>query len=124
DGRTKLQVVTRSGERIDWPLPAAANGGMAKVYLARSSEGLLFLYNQPGRILRIRPTPDEPEPYALEATFTRNVSNTDEVKRFWVDPADRLVMAYGTKLAIMFPRGYIPPAIASKIPPGQMDADE
>jgi hypothetical protein len=33
-------------------------------------------------------------------------------------------MAYGSKLAIMFPQGYIPPAIASKIPPAQMDAEE
>jgi hypothetical protein len=124
DGRTKLHVVTRDGEHIDWPLPPAANGNAAKVYLVRMPDGLLFLYNQPGRILRIRPTPDEAEPFALEATFTRNVPNADEVTRFWLDPAERLVMAYGNKLAIMFPRGYIPPAIATKIPAAQMEAAE
>ena len=125
DGRSSLHVVKGDGEHAVWPLPAAANGNAAKVHLARTSDGLLFLYNQAGRILRIRPTPDEAEPYFLEATFTRNVPNADDVARLWVDPSDRLIMAYGTKLAIMFPRGYIPPAIASKIPPAQMmDTDE
>lgn len=124
DGRTRLYVITADGEHIDWPLPAVATGGAAKVHLARTPDGLLYLYNQAGRMLRIRPTPDEPEPYALEATFTRNVPNTDEVARMWVDPAGRLIMAHGKKLAIMFPRGYIPPAIMSIIPPGQAGGEE
>lgn len=124
NGRDELQVITRSGEFIRWTLPPTATGSMAKVHLARTGDGILFLYNQPGRILRIRPTPDEPEPFLLEATFTRNVPNADEVTRLWIDPADRLILAHGAKLAIMFPRGYIPPAIASKIPAGQMDAEE
>ena len=124
DGRTKLYVVRRDGEHVDWPLPATAAGGAAKVHLARTPDGLLFLYNQPGRILRIRPTPDEPEPYSIEATFTRNVPNADDVARLWVDPAGRLIMAHGKKLAIMFPRGYIPPEITSIIPPGQTAAEE
>ena len=125
DGRTNLHVVKRDGEHVVWPLPPAATGSLAKVHLARTPDGLIFLYNQAGRILRIRPTPDEAEPCFLEATFTRNVPNADDVARLWVDPSERLIMAYGTKLAIMFPRGYIPPAIASKIPPAQMmDTDE
>lgn len=124
DGRNRLVVVKRDGERIDWPLPPTATGTLAKVHLVRMPDGLLFLYNQPGRILRIRPTPDDAEPFVLEATFTRNVPNADNVLRMWVDPSERLIMAYGTKLAIMFPHGYIPPAIASKIPPGQMDEEE
>ena len=124
DGRTTLHVVTRDGGQVTWPLPATANGTAAKVHLVRMSDGLLFLYNAPGRILRIRPTPDEPEPFFLEATFTRNIPNADDVTRLWADPADRLIMAYGTKLAIMFPRGYIPPAIASKMPPAQLEAEE
>jgi hypothetical protein len=124
DGHTKLLVVNRDGKRIEWPLPPAATGALAKVHLARTGDGLLFLYNQPGRLLRIRPTPDEPEPFFVEATFTRNVPNADDVTRMWVDPSGRLIMAYGSKLAIMFPAGYIPPAIATKIPPGQMEAEE
>ena len=124
DGRTRLYVIRPDGQHVDWPLPAVANGGAAKVHLARTPDGLLFLYNQAGRILRIRPTPDEAEPYALEATFTRNVPNTEDVARMWVDPAGRLIMAHGKKLAIMFPQGYIPPQIDSIIPPGQADVGE
>jgi hypothetical protein len=124
DGRTTLHVVTGGGDHVVWPLPATATGNAEKIHLARTADGLIFLYNQPGRMLRIRPTPDEPDPYILEATFTRNVPNADNVTRLWVDPAGRLIMAYGSKLAIMFPQGYIPPAIASKIPPAQMDTEE
>ena len=32
-------------------------------------------------------------------------------------------MAWGSQLAIMFPRGYIPPAIAEKMV-GQLDVDD
>jgi hypothetical protein len=123
-GRTRLVVVPRKGERVDWPLPPTATGAAAKVFLVRTSDGLLFLYNQAGRMLRIRPTPDEAEPFLLEATFTRNIPSADDVTRLWIDPADRMIMAYGNKLAIMFPRGYVPPSIASKMPPGQADAED
>jgi hypothetical protein len=124
DGRTRLVVAQRDGTRVDWPLPASATGSIGKVHLAQTAEGLLFLYNQPGRLLRIRPTPDEEQPLHLEATFTRNVPNTEEIVRMWVDPSDRLILAHGTKLSIMFPRGYIPPAIITKIPPAQLVDEE
>jgi hypothetical protein len=124
DGRTRLVAVSQKGERVDWPLPPTATGAAAKVLLVRTPDGLLFLYNQAGRMLRIRPTPDEAEPFVLEATFTRNIPSTDDVTRLWVDPAERIIMAYGKKLAIMFPRGYIPPPIALKMPPGQADPEE
>ena len=124
DGRTRLVVIAPGGERVEWQLPPAATGSLATVHLARTQDGLLFLYNAPGRLLRIRPTPDEAEPFALEATFTRNIPNADAIARLWVDPAGRLIMAYGTKLGIMFPQGFIPPAIAAKMPPGQTEDDE
>jgi hypothetical protein len=124
DGRTHLRVVRRAGERTDWPLPPEATGSLAKVHLVRTSEGVLFLYNQPGRILRIRPTPDEAEPFVVEATFTRNIPSADEITRLWIDPAGRMIMAYGNKLAIMFPGGYIPPEIWHKIPPSQLEPEE
>ena len=124
DGKTRLVVLRKNGRRIDWPLPPAATGSAAKVFLVRTPDGLLFLYNQPGRILRILPTPDEPKPFVLEATFTRNIPSADDVTRLWTDPAGRMIMAYGNKLAIMFPAGYIPPAIATKIPPGQADTED
>lgn len=124
DGKTRVVMIPRRGRRTELPLPAAATGTASKVFLVRTPDGLLFLYNQPGRILRIRPTPDEPEPFVLEATFTRNIPSVDEVTRLWVDPAGRIIMAYGNKLAIMFPAGYIPTEIARKMPKGQVDAEE
>jgi hypothetical protein len=115
DGRTRLVVLPRKGLRIEWALPPTATGAAAKVFLVHTPDGLLFLYNQPGRMLRIRPTPDEVEPFVLEATFTRDVPSADDVTRLWVDPAGRMIMAYGNKLAITFPAGYIPPEIADKM---------
>ena len=126
DGRSTLRVRARDGTRTDWALPPAATGeGLGgKVYLVRSREGLLFLFNQPGRVVRIEPTPDGDEPFKVDATFTRDVPNTDSVTRVWLDPAGRIIMAYGSKLAIMFPRGYIPRAISDLMSPLQPEQDE
>ena len=125
DGRNALVVVNKDGRRTTWTLPpTATGGGSGQVFLVRTNDGLLFLFNQPGRVLRIRPTPDGAEPFELEATFTRNVPSADPITRVWLDPAGRIIMAYGTKLAIMFPQGYIPPAIAKLLPPGSLDNEE
>ena len=122
DGRSTLRVRSRDGRRVDWPLPPTATGeGISgKVYLVRAHDGLLFLFNRAGRVVRIRPTPDAgpDEPYTVDATFTRNVPNADSITRVWLDPAGRIIMAYGTKLAIMFPRGYVPTAITLLVPTG------
>lgn len=125
DGRSTLRVVPKNGKRIDWPLPPAASGdGVGgKVYLVRARDGVLFLFNQPGRVVRIRPTPDGEEPFTVDATFTRNIPSADAITRVWLDPAGRIIMAYGNRLAIMFPGGYIPTAITRLMPPTD-EADE
>jgi hypothetical protein len=114
DGQTTLRFVDRTGRQIAWPLPAVANGQGA-VHLLRTSDGRLYLFNQPGRVLRIRPTPDKPEPFTIEATFTRSVPDTDHPTRIWLDPAGRIDVEWENQLTILFPSGYIPPRIAEKM---------
>jgi len=117
DGKSVLKVISKTGKVMVWPLPGAAVGE-AKPWLVRTTGGLLFLFNQPGRILRIRPTPDGAEPFELEATFSRYIPN-EPPTRMWLDPEGRIVIAYGgSQMAILFPLGFIPPATDQIIPAG------
>jgi hypothetical protein len=120
DGKTSLKVVSKAGKVTTWPLPGAAAGD-GEPWLVRTQEGLLFLFNQPGRLLRIRPTPKSAEPFELDATFSRNIPN-EPPTRMWLDPGDRLIIAFGgNHLAICFPLGFIPPATDRIIPAGEQD---
>jgi hypothetical protein len=80
----------------------------------------LFLFNQPGRVLRIKPTPSTAESFELEATFTHRIPNIDDPARIWLDPAGRIIIAYGNELAILFPAGRIPPELKNMIPAAQL----
>ena len=112
------------GGETAWPLPPTAIGS-GEVYLIRTPDGLLFLFNQPGRVLRLRPTPDAAEPFILEATFTRNIPNTDHPARIWLDPAGRIIIASeGNHLSILFPAGHIPTAIREMMPADHGSDDE
>lgn len=117
EGKDVLVVVEPDGRQVKWPLPPNAVGNAEKVWLIRSNEGLLFLFNQPGRVVRITPTPDAAEPYKVEAVFTNRIPNSDKIQRIWLDPAGRIVMMYEkNKLAILFPTGRVPKDIALMIP--------
>lgn len=108
DGKEALHVIHPDGSEVTWPLPGTATGQLHP-WLVQTPDGRLFLYNQPGRMLKILPTPGESEPFRIEATFTRRVPNTQTVLRMWVDPLGRICMAYEhTYLAIFFPKGYVP----------------
>jgi hypothetical protein len=113
DGRTSLVMIEKSGRETRWPLPPSAIGIMDPPTLIRTGDGKLFLFNQPGRVLRIAPTPDGPEPFKIEATFTKDIPNSDRPARIWLDPLGRIDIAYNANcLAILFPSGHIPTEIS------------
>ncbi|MGE5610430.1 MAG: hypothetical protein ACM359_14355, partial [Bacillota bacterium] len=121
DGRKSLVAAKADGRLLRWPLPAQVVGE-GDVFLVRTRDGLLFLFNQPGRVVRIRPTPGAPEPFALDAVFTDKIPKAEHPTRIWLDPFGRIDVAFDqNKLAILFPQGYIPPAMASLIPAEDQD---
>lgn len=115
DGLTALRVARKDGKQTVWPLPPVATG-KGPATLLRARDGALFLFNQPGRVLRIRPTPDGPEPFNIEATFTKRIPSVEKPRRIWMDPAGRIVMADSRRLIVFFPEGYIPPRIRDMMP--------
>lgn len=136
-GVTDLHVISPDGTETIWTLPDIANGNppdaasgndsqatapppdaVAKnphVTLIRTADGTLFLFNQPGRVLRIKPTPAAAEPFTIDATFTRNIPSVDAPTRIWLDPAERIIIAADKTLAICFPAGYIPKLLREKM---------
>jgi len=114
NGLTELRAVSPAGAQTTWPLPDAANG-TGSPWLIEAADGKLYLFNQPGRVLRIARTPKDAEPFKLEATFTHNIPSTSKPTRIWLDPAGRIDIAWENRLAICFPAGYIPQPIMQKI---------
>jgi hypothetical protein len=113
NGLDALVMRTPGDLTFNWPLPPEARGpGVfdgAPVLLEANSH--LFLFNTPGKCIRLKPTPGENEPFKIDAIFTRGLP-TQDLRRIWKDPAGRIVIASGgTRLAICFPAGTIPLAI-------------
>jgi hypothetical protein len=124
DGRQTLTVIHLDGSRLTWPLPQQAVG-TAKPTLLRTRDGHLFLFNEPGRVVRIRPTPDSIEPFKIEAVFTRGVPSDPKPLRIWLDPADRICIAHDqNRITVLFPTGRISPAIAQMMRPEDFPPDE
>ena len=118
-GKTSLRRVAASGA-IDWPLPPEAQGSFSP-WLVTDSDGHLFLFNEPGRLLRIRSIPGAAEPFTIEAAFAHKIPKV-EPSRVWVDLAGRIIIAHdGNQMAICFPAGVVPLAIAEKMPVGEQD---
>src|SRR5262249_54072664 len=102
----------------DLPSTAVGTGDVWFFHTA----GRFFLFNQPGRVIRLRRTPDSPEPFALEQVFTHNIPNVDGsntwIDRIWLDPAGRIDIATSTHtLSILFPTGQVPAEIRQMMPP-------
>ena len=115
DGLTTLRVRSPNGATVTWPLPPVATG-QGRATLLKAADGTLFLFNQRGRVLRIRPTPGEAEPFRIDATFTRKIPSIEKPRRIWMDPAGRIVIAAPGRLVIFFPEGFIPPSIRDLMP--------
>jgi hypothetical protein len=116
DGLQTIRIVSKDGKQETWPLPPTATGG-GDVWFFHAGEDRFFLFNEPGRVLRLKRTPEGPEPFRLEATFTRNIPSGDSAARIWLDPAGRIVIAHdGNTLTILFPSGQVPSDIAKLMP--------
>lgn len=117
DGQQSLKMQKADGTVISWNLTNSAVGE-GKVTLLQNKAGLLFLFNAPGRIVRIRATPDDDEPFRVDGVFTRTVPSDPDPQRIWMDPADRICIAHGgNTITIFFTIGRIPPAISEKMRP-------
>ena len=119
DGEDALIRISRDGSRIAWPLPADCVGrDDERPWLVRDRDGHLFLFNQPGRIIRLA-TPDESQPFAVEAIFAgADVLPFRDITRIWLDPAGRIDVSYATsRLALIFPTGQVPSEISDRILP-------
>lgn len=115
-GNDQLIVVTANGMQTTWRLPPQVTGD-APPHLVQTDDGRLYLFNQAGRIVRLAPTPDDDQPFTVEAVFTRRIPNRREITRMWLDPAGRLILLAGPhELAICFPEGRIPRPIANLMP--------
>ncbi|HEY1923394.1 MAG TPA: hypothetical protein VGG44_11645 [Tepidisphaeraceae bacterium] len=119
DGQMTLTVVTASGRRRVWALPDQCAGTSDRsAHLVSDGAGHLFLFNAAGRIVRLRETPGEAQPFVVEAVFEDKVPDFEPIQRIWRDPAGRIVVAYGgAHLAVIFPSGQVPREIADKILP-------
>jgi hypothetical protein len=110
DGLTSLRVVRADGARTTWPLPAEATGSGTPT-LIRTPDGLLFLFNQPGRVLRIRATPGRP-------SRSRSRRRSRATSPAWKSPGGSgstrpggSLIADVRRLILLFPAGVHPAAI-------------
>jgi hypothetical protein len=118
-GQTNLLLLTPAGRKLNWLLPDQCAGSAdVPPWLASDRQGHLFLFNSTGRIARLRPAPGDAQPFALEAVFAEHVPDFQLVRRIWCDPAGRIDVAYeGSRMALIFPTGQVPPEIEDKILP-------
>ena len=117
DGRQTLKILKADGSLTSWPLPDKAIG-TAKPTLLRTSDGLLFLFNEPARIVRLRENnaEDGGAPLEFETVFTRKVPTDASPLRIWLDPAERICIAHSGGITVFFATGRIPRSIAEKMP--------
>ena len=118
DGVEVIRQVRPDGAEITWSLPAEAvgTGERSLVKLAVDARGRLFLFNRPGRVVRIDPTPESLDPFEIASVFDEGIPGAVP-RRVWIDPAGRLCAAYfGDTVVVMWPDGQIPPSIRQLIP--------
>jgi hypothetical protein len=123
-GQSSLIVIDRQGQRVEWPLPPQA-AGTGPVRLIQTKDQRLFLFNQPRRVVRIAPTPQQSQPFNVEAVFTQHLPAAEHPRRIWLDPAGRIDIVYDDDgLSILFPSGHIPDDIERMMPASASEEDE
>ncbi|MDP9176011.1 MAG: hypothetical protein M3O30_19415 [Planctomycetota bacterium] len=117
DGETTLTIVDAKGRQRIWTLPEnCAGDAEQRAWLVPDRDGHLFLFNAVGRIVRLRPTLDEAQPFVVESVFTHSIPPFREIRRIWLDPAGRIAVIYEEwRMAIIFPTGQISPEIADRV---------
>jgi hypothetical protein len=118
DGLNSLVVERPGGKTISWPLPpeATGEGVLQGRPVLIDAAGKLFLFNAPGRVIRITPQLAKDEPFKIDAIFTRHIPASD-IRRIWKDPSGRIVIASGGNvLSVAFPEGMIDTAMSNMIP--------
>ncbi len=109
-GADHLRIITKSGEDQNFPLPPTAVGSAEDAVLLGTPDGSLFLFNQPGRIVRLR-LDEKADALEVQGIFTDGVPNAD-VEQIWLDPAGRIAVAHAeNRLTLLFPAGRVPPAL-------------
>ena len=109
-GATSLRTLATSGADQTYPLPAKAQGSATDAALLRAADGCLYLFNQPGRVVRLMLDP-KAERVVIEGLFTEGIPNAG-VEQIWLDPAGRIAVAHaGNRLTLLFPAGRVPPAL-------------
>lgn len=114
-GVEKLIVERPDGSRVNWDLPPEILGS-GEALAVVDEAGRVFLFNRPGRVAQIAPTPDGPEPFELEAVFDEDLPGAVP-RRVWIDPIGRICAAYfGDAVAVMWPDGRVPAEIRKMMP--------
>lgn len=93
-------------------------GGEQPLAVLRVSPTVLFLFDRPGRALRMTKPKDADatgKKFSLDATFTEFIPATG-VRRVWLDPFGRICIAHdANKVTILFPEGRIPPELQNLV---------
>ena len=140
-GITELRVKRPDGSEVVWPLPPEVAGFAAtpppkkgvrpiidaagKLDLPELSakavidaKGRVFLFNRPGRVVRIDPTREgAAEPFEVAGVFEPSSMPTAAPRRAWIDPSGRLcALFFDDTVTVMWPEGRVPPSIREKMP--------
>ncbi|HEX8912522.1 MAG TPA: hypothetical protein VF796_09195, partial [Humisphaera sp.] len=120
-GVESLTVIRPDGIEVTWQMPSEAAGFNPPASLVRASDGHLYLFNLPGRALRLRETYGASEPFAVERVFKKGLPDDDTPIRVWTDPIGRICLIVGQRLIVLFPQGYIPREIRDIMAGGEDD---
>ena len=119
-GVREIRIKRPGGAETTWPLPPqAAGSGVARGVV--DAKGRLFLFNRPGRVVRIEPTqPGAAEPLRVVASFEDPQIPAATPRHVWIDPAGRLcALFFNDSVVVMWPDGRVPSSIRDKMPSQQ-----